>query len=352
MTDWRTIFHEQARWCETMGAPFMALLCDALPGALTGDADFSRRIREWPGDEAHATKDALVMRVTGALNAVRRAGRLPQLDALYPPAAMPGRDQLAAALKAAIASVDADLLPWLGSAPQTNEVGRSGALMPGLMTIAAETGLTIRLFEVGASAGLNLRLDDYAYDFGGLKMGNRSSAVRIRPIWRGMQPPAAEVRITERRGVDLNPLDVTDEATRAALMAYVWPDQQERVTRLEAALARAAADPPPIDRGDAAAWTERHLHPAPGTVTVLMHSVALQYFPADSQRRIHDHMTRIGNTAPADAPLAWLSYEMAEVGKPMHVDLTLWPAGEKRLLGLTHPHGTEIEWRHAASPKN
>lgn len=327
-----------------MDAPFMALLCEALPDALEGEEDFSRRIREWPIRAGAANADALVLRVTGALNAARRAGKLRQLGSFYPPAALPARSDLVRVLRAAIAEGDACLTPWLGSAPQTNEVGRSGALMPGLMVIAARTGLPLRLFEIGASAGLNLRLDDYGYDLGGQRAGRIESPVQLKPLWQGAPPPAQKVHIRERRGVDLNPLDVTDADTRARLLAYVWPDQQARVERLEAALDLAAFDPPPLDRGDGAEWVERHLRLNEGAATVLMHSVALQYFPRTSQNRIVAQMRRIGQVASQAAPLAWLSYEMVEVGKPMQLRLTLWPDGTEMLLAHVHPHGSEITW--------
>ena len=78
----------------------------------------------------------------------------------------------------------------------------------------------------------------------------------------GPPPPAAAVRIVRRRGVDLNPLDVRRDRDR--LLAYLWPDQAKRLAAAQAALAIAAADPPPVDAGDAADWIEAQLaRPAP-----------------------------------------------------------------------------------------
>ena len=63
--------------------------------------------------------------------------------------------------------------------------------------------------------------------------------------------------------MDLHPLDVTKAADRERLLAYIWADQAERLARTEAAIAIAAADPPLLDRGDAADWLEAQLDPAP-----------------------------------------------------------------------------------------
>ncbi|HWP65341.1 MAG TPA: DUF2332 family protein, partial [Candidatus Limnocylindria bacterium] len=50
---------------------------------------------------------------------------------------------------------------------QTNEVGRASALLPALGVIARRAGRPLALIEIGPSAGLNLLLDRFAYDYGG-----------------------------------------------------------------------------------------------------------------------------------------------------------------------------------------
>jgi len=335
----RAGFRQQAAWCRLLGGPFTARLCEQLAERLDRTTATGRAVLGWAGDPL---ADALMLRLTGGFHALARSGGLPELAAHYPP-----YESDDAALGAALAGAlhDDRLLPWLDSAPQTNEVGRSGVLMPGLLVIAAETGLPLALFELGASAGLNLRLDDYRYTLGGHGHGRADARVHLVPQWEGPPPPTARVTVAARRGIDLNPIDVRDPAARDRLLAYVWPEQAERIARLEAALA-AAADPPPVDRGDAAAWVEANVAPVEGRTGVVFHSIAFQYFPAGTQARIAAHMDLAGARATATAPLAWLRYEMAvdDPAAPPTLRLRLWPGGEDRLLAHAHPHGTTIRW--------
>jgi len=323
-----------------LGGPFTARVCDLLSARFDRSTAIGAQVLDWSGD---LFADALMLRLTGGLNAMVRNGDLPKLATHYPPHVTED-DALGEALAAALS--DNRLLPWLNSAPQTNEVARSGVLMPGLLTIAAETGLPLALFELGASAGLNLRLDHYHYVLGASEFGPRDAPVSLCPAWEGPLPPQVAVAIASRRGVDLSPIDVRDPAARARLLAYVWPEQEERIARLEAALAAAASDPPPLDRGDAGAWVKANIEPVEGRVVVVMHSIAYQYFPSATQAQIAAHLETIGAQTTASAPLAWLRYEsdVSDVGAPPTLRLRLWPNGEDRLLAHAHPHGAVIRW--------
>ena len=337
----RAAFAQQAVWCRLLGGDFTARVCDRLSEVLDAGTAVGSRVLGWPGDPL---ADALVLRLTGGLNALVRAGALPALAAVYPPRVADDA-ALAGALTTALA--DDRLLPWLDSPPQTNEVARAGVLMPGMMVIAAATGLPLRLFELGASAGLNLRMDAYGYRLGGVDVLPPHAPLTLAPLWEGAPPPAAPVRVVARAGVDLAPVDLRDAGARARLLAYVWPEQAARIARLEAAIAAFVADPVAIARGDAAGWVEAQVAPLPGTATVVYHSIAWQYFPAATQARIAAHLAAQGSRATADAPLAWLRFELdtsASVGAPPTLRLRLWPGGEDRLLAHAHPHGASVRW--------
>lgn len=340
----RTAFAQQAVWCSQLGSPLTGALCTILSEQLDRSTATGRRILDWDGDPL---ADALMLRPIGGLHALVRSGQLPGLATHYPPHQLPDMTILSAAVMAAIREADEALLPWLASPPQTNEVARSGVLMPGLLVIADATGLPLALHELGSSAGLNLRLDHYAYELGGLVIGPGLAPITLSPEWHGAPPPDARVRVTSRKGVDQNPLDICDQQTRDRLLAYVWPDQPERLQRLESALTAAAMDPPVIDRADAADWVEQQVWPAAGVVTVVFHSIAFQYFPMAARARIAAHMRRVGQEATVDAPVAWLRFELddpEQIGPPPTLRLQIWPGGEDRLLARVHPHGALVHW--------
>jgi hypothetical protein len=336
----RQAFAVQANWCERLGSPFTACLCKGLEDLLDRSTPIGRRLLGWPGDPQ---ADALALRLCGGLHGLVRSGGAPELAPLYPPAPLPSEEALAEALTRTLSARGAALDHWLDGAPQTNEVGRSAVLFAGLSVISGRFGLKLRLFELGASAGLNLQLDRYAYRLGGIAAGRADSALRLDPEWRGPPPPDASVQIAGRRGVDLDPIDPI--AGRERLLAYVWPDQPERLARTAAALDLARADPPSVDRGDAAPWIEARLAiaPEPGICRVVLHSVAFQYFPATTQQRVTDRIEQAGALATDAGPLAWLRLEKLAEDESFALRLSCWP-GEDRLLAWAHPHGAWVEW--------
>jgi hypothetical protein len=332
----RASFAEQAGWCEKLGSPFTAALCRVLAGTLDRTSAVGRRVLDWPGDPAPSA-DALALRLCGGLHGLVRAGAAPGLAALYPPNPPPGEAALAAALRPGLDR--ADLMPWLESPPQTNEVGRSAVLMAGLLAAADRLRRPLHLLELGASAGLNLILERYGYDLGGRRAGDPGSPLQLTPEWKGPPPPAADVVVASRRGVDLRPADPD------RLLAYIWPDQEERLARAEQAIAIRAADPPPVDTGDAADWivTQLEQPAADGAARIVIHSVAYQYFPQAIRKRVKAAIEATGT----GEPLGWLRMEKRPEDERYGLRLRLWPGGGDRLLAWTHPHGRSVSWLEA-----
>jgi hypothetical protein len=114
-------------------------------------------------------------------------------------------------------------------------VKRCAALLGGFLTVSQRTGRPLRLLEIGATAGLILRWDQYRYDEGDEGWGDPSSAVHISGAfggaWPGFNNP---VRIAERRGCDNMPIDPSTEEGKLTLQSYVWPDQTDRFHLLAA----------------------------------------------------------------------------------------------------------------------
>lgn len=324
-----------------LDSPFMTRLCALLGERLDRSTEVGRRVLDWPG-KADVFSDALPLRLTGGLHALVRRGGAPGLAACYPPHPLPDEEDFWTALRPILA--DPDLPHWLDGAPQTNEVGRSAVLMSGLLVVADLFPQPVELLELGSSAGLNLVLDRYGYDLGGVRAGDPESALQLRPEWKGNPPPAARVAVARRRGVDLHPLDPGSDGDR--LLAYVWPDQARRLAQLETALQLAAADPPEVEPGDAADWLEARLAEPPeaGVTRAVLHSVAFQYFPEETKVRIAAAMAVAGSAATLAAPLAWLRYEYDSEDDRITLRLRVWPSGEDWLLAYCHPHGSSVRW--------
>lgn len=110
---------------------------------------------------------------------------------------------------------------------QTNEVNRTCALRAAL-AVTTPPGQPLRLVELGASAGLNLLLDRYAYRYElapASASDDRAAAgtatVQCACVVEGARPsPIPAPVIAERVGVDLDPIDVRDER---AVRAGCWP---------------------------------------------------------------------------------------------------------------------------------
>ena len=332
-------FAKQGKACRDMGSPFTANILETLSNVLDETTLTGRRISAW---SVEPLADALPLRLAGGLHAIARRGADPALTALYEDFS----GDVAATLGAALIAYDSELVTWLDSPPQTNEVGRSGALYAGLLVIADRFDQPIELLELGASAGLNLNLDRFSYVLGGETFCDAASAVKIAPQWQGKPPPKAEPSILVRSGVDLIPLDVSDKLVAERLIAYVWPDQSERLARIAAAIAVAHEYPPRVDAGDAADWLERTLKlpQVEQTVRVIMHSVFWQYLPQKSQQKIADLIAKASEQATDERPLAYLTFEAGTSLYSMALKLKTWPVGRAQTLANCHPHATSIDW--------
>jgi len=337
-------FAGQADYCDEHGSPFTARLLRGLLRAMCDGAPVLQAVASWEGEPM---PDALPLRVAGALHALVLDGREAELARYYPGG--DGEADDAALQRAAVAALQAHpevLADYLASPPQTNEVGRSAVLLGGFMTIAAHTGLPLRLVELGASAGLNMNWDRYRYRFGDCVMGDASSRLELVPAWHGELPPVASIDVVARMACDRSPVEVADTRRRQRLRAYVWADQDSRLRQLDAALSTAAEYPVQVEQADAAAWIERVLAaPLPdGVATVVYHTIFWAYLSADAQARIESAVCRAGQSATAGSPLAWLRFEIEDFSRHPRLLLSLWPGPQDLHLADAQAHGSEIFW--------
>ncbi|WBB78795.1 DUF2332 domain-containing protein [Micromonospora sp. WMMD882] len=298
------------------------------------------------------TTGVLPLRLLGGVHALVLAGRAPELARYYPSAGgtcRPGdEDARWAAFRAVVDAESATLRGWLRRPPQTNEVGRASLLIAGLLHAVTELGdLPVRLVELGASAGLNLRADRFRVESPGFAWGPVDSPVRLPDAWRGAPPDwlraagAAypELTVVERLGCDPRPLDPTDPDGALTLRAYVWPEHTERAARLAGALEVAGQVPATVVTAGAADFLAG-IRPTPGTLTVVWHSVVQQYVPAQEWARVDAELERL---AGAEAPVAYLAYEPYPDRDPTRSPrcrlLARLGDGPTRRLAEGHPHG-------------
>lgn len=124
---------------------------------------------------------------------------------------------------------------------QTNEVQRCAYLYPIFSKIQQQTKQSLALLEIGTSAGLQLFVDQYAYEYNGVPINPISiSSVNISATVESNESFHLEAKtlldIGTRIGVDLNIVDLTDQAERSWLNALIWPEHETRRQLLQAAM--------------------------------------------------------------------------------------------------------------------
>jgi hypothetical protein len=223
---------------------------------------------------------------------------------------------------------------------QTNEVQRAWALLPGFLTVS--DGRPFDLLELGPSAGLNLMWDRYRYRY---KTGEWGTGT-LELTGDDRVSPAAEILgrrvvVARRRGIDLNPVDVTTEHGARLLQAFVWADQTARLERVRRAIEVTREDPPELMKGDyveslPALLADRR----EGEQLVVFQTASTMYLDEPAMHRLREALRH----AAREEPLVYLTTGRAPQDNGFALDLETYPHGRGRRLAVFDFHGEWLDW--------
>ena len=190
---------------------------------------------------------------------------------------------------------------------------------PGLPAVARATRAPIRVLEVGASAGLNLRWDRYRYERRPRRSGR--STPRCASVRRSA---AAALRVVERRGCDAAPIDPGGRGRpRDAGLSVARPARAAGVRRRAHGPAAAGG---PRTHANGSVPSARV---SDGVTTVVVHSISCNISTRPRGSRLLALLAKAGAGATPAAPLAWLRMEPPPPASPeralAELRLTTWP---------------------------
>ena len=329
-----------------MGSPLYGALLERCAGDARQDGIVAGILG---ADAGNAVESALALRFMAAVHRVALSGDAPALAAHYPSCGGDGNADAAWQAFLDVLHARAEQLQASIKEPlQTNEVNRAAALLGGFLLVQAQTRLPLRLLEIGASAGLNLRWDHFRYLADRWSWGPTDSPVRLSGNFKhGLPFPDERAVVAARLGCDQAPIDPTTDDGRLRLLSFVWADQLKRIAQLEAACKVARRVPAHVERADAVPWLESMLNlPQESVATVVFHTIVMQYLTPTQRERLAALIEQAGTRATSDAPLAHLSLEPRSGA---NVVLKLWPGGKETGLAQATLHGLEIDWLFSPS---
>jgi hypothetical protein len=194
---------------------------------------------------------------------------------------------------------------------QTNETSRAVAwLWPAHLCAGADPDRPLALFDIGASAGLNLIADALP------AMWSTTGGAAL--------PLSPRPEVIARTGFDLRPIDAGDDRDARWLRACVWPGQTARLDRLEAAIAelRAARSRPGapvmVEAGAAEVPDRVAATDLSGARALCYQTVVRDYLPADERER-YDRGMRALIADREPGAILWIELEVtgaARTGGP------------------------------------
>ncbi len=285
------------------------------------------------------------LNLAGALHYLALDGE-PTLSKHYPSVGGDGDGRAAWSAGRAILTRDRDRIERLfAGIVQTNEPARSMPILAASLWVAAQFRFPVRIFEVGASAGLNLRFDHYRYEEADWSWGDLGSTLVLRNRIKQGRPNHldASLEVVGRRGCDLSPIDLSSKRGRLRLQSFVWPDQADRLDRLRAAIEAARKIPVTIDAESFSTWIPREARCRRGQVTMIVHTVIEEHMSANERAELDAVIAENAERASPQAPLARVGMELTEGS--YHTKVITW-AGSKLATTIctSDGHAQGIVW--------
>jgi len=330
----------QAESCLALGSPLSHDVLEVLRGALAPGGPLAGTV----GEQSVRGGDLIGLRLLAAAHRLVLSRRAPGLAVHYPtvggtaPTDDAGRAAMADALISAFAAHPGVVAESLERIPQTNETGRAQPLRGALARVSAAHSQPIRLHELAASAGLNLRADAMP--------------------WAHV-PMTTPVEIVERSGCDLRPLDVNRAEDRLTLASYIWGDDLARFERLRSAFVLATRIPATVRPMSAGEYLTMlaHADPVPGRTLVIWHSATWFYLDRSARVEMRSAIRKLANRATPSTPVVHVSWEWKRDSpnpeRPFALVGRSWPAagawapwrpGTAVQLGSGSAHGMPMRW--------
>lgn len=260
-------------------------------------------------------------------------------------------------------SNDAAIRALIGSRRiQTNEVGRSAPLGLALACAAQRLGEPLNLVDAGASAGLNLLLDEYFLDFGaGRTVGPPDSPVRVSCALEPLDLPVPDrlPALASKVGLDREPVDLSVDENVRWLLACIWPGTG-RHERARAAMQLAASRPGLVQRGDMVGDLGPLLASFGDEPAVVVTSWSYSYLPVDVRSAFQQAL----EAASVDRPVAWICCDgigvvdlfqpatpppdRGEIPSVLGLAVFEGCSVDARSLAYVQPHGMWMEWLSSA----
>ena len=338
-------FDFQARACDRLGSPMYARVLDGLKNDYLARGICFALLH---GSSERPVHDAIPLRLLGALHCLVLEGRCKHLGEQYPSTGGSPNSSIIADVIQAIDENRDYIATQLSQQVQTNEAARAISHIAIAHWLTQLNVATFQLLEIGASAGLTMSFDSYAYNLGTSIVGDPNSALCFELGDTDIPFPVSTTpaKCVSRKGVDIASIDINNDSNVTRLLSFVWPDQTERFNRLKKAMAISKTLQHQIDNESVDTWLPRQLNADHGTPILVFHSIVWQYLGTEVQSSVRETLCAAGEHRRKDSPLVWA--RMEPNGPMADLRATVWNGSDNAqefVLADIGYHGTPFLWR-------